>query len=155
MPVGVIAGAALAVGVGSSVMQMSAQAKAARAAKEANRYQRQMNNLQSARQKLEAIRAGRQSAAGAQQAAENQGAAGTSVGQGGVDSIQSQTGGNVSFLDRYNFMADQASRYLQKSANAQAKGQMWGSIGELAGKVYGMTGGVNFKGPPPPEEKKK
>ena len=150
MPVGAIAGCGLAVGVGSSVAQMSAASKQAKAAKEANRYQRQMNNLQSARQKLEAIRAGRQAQAQAAQAAENQGAASTSVGEGGVASIQSQTSGNVSFLDKYNFMADQASRYLQKSADYAAKGQMWAGIGEIAGKVYAATGGIQFKGPKPP-----
>lgn len=150
MPVGAIAGVALAVGVGSSVAQMSAASKAAKQAKEANRYQRQMNNLQSARQKLEAIRAGRQAQAQAAQAAENQGAAGTSVGEGGVASIKSQTSGNVSFLDQYNFMADQASKHLQKSADYQSRGQMWAGVGEIAGQVYAATGGVKFKGPTPP-----
>lgn len=144
MPVGAIAGVALAVGVGSTVAQMSAQQKAAKEAKKANQYQRQMNNLQSARQKLDAIRAGRQAQAQAAQAAENQGMSGSSIGEGGTGSIKSQTGGNLSFLDQYGFMADQASKFLQKSADYQSKAQMWNGVAQVAGQVYQATGGIKL-----------
>jgi hypothetical protein len=103
-----------------------------------------MNNLQSARQKLDALRAGRQSQAQAAQAAENQGAASSSVGEGGTGSIKSQTGGNLSFLDQYGFMADQASKHMQKAADYTSKAGMWAGVGEIAGQVYSATGGIKF-----------
>lgn len=152
MPVGtmIVAGASLAVGAGSAYMEHQSNKKAAKEAKKANRYERQKNELQSARQKMEALRAGRQALAETQQNAFNQGAEGSSIGQGGAGSVFSQTMGNLSFLDQYGYFSDQASKHLQKSANAQAKGQMWGAVSNLGFKVYGMTGGLKFKGPTPP-----
>lgn len=134
-PAVAIAAVGTAIAIGGAVGQMSAASKQAKAAKKANRFERQKNELQSARQKMEAVREGRRSAATAAQNAENQGVAGSSIGQGGVGSIISQTNSNLSFLDRYGYMSDQASKFLQKSADYQAKGQMWGAIAGIGEKI--------------------
>jgi ABC-type protease/lipase transport system fused ATPase/permease subunit len=152
MPIGTIA-AVVGAGalVGGTVMQMSASKKAAKEAKKANKFERQKAELQSARQKMEAMRAGRLAMAEAQQNASNQGVGDSSSGRGGAASIFSQTSVNLSFLDQYGYYSDQASRHLQKSANAQASASMWGAVAQLGGTVYGMSGG--FKGPKPPAPK--
>lgn len=151
MPIGIIAGVGAAAAIGGTVANISQQKKAAKEAKKANKFQRQMSELQSARQKLEALRAGRQSMAQAEQSAANQGVSGSSSAQGGAGSIFSQTSGNLSFLDQYGYMADQATLHLQRSANASATASMWGSIAQLGQQVYSAAGG--FKGPPPPKGK--
>lgn len=145
MPHAVLIGAAV-VGagamVGGTVMQMSAAKKAAKEQKKANRFERQKSELQSARQKIEAIRAGRQAAAVASQNAENQGVAGTSIGMGGVGSIISQTNANLSFLDKYGFLSDQASGALQAAAGHQSKASMWGAVAGLGAQIYSASGGI-------------
>jgi len=153
MPIGVMAGVGLAVAVGGTVAEISAQKKAAKQAKAANKFQRQMSDLQSARDKIQALRQGRQSLAQAQQAAANQGVSGSSIGEGGAGSIFSQTMGNESFLSQYGYMADQASMHLQKSADYSARAGMFGAIAGLGSEVYSEAGGAAaFKGPPPPKK---
>ena len=142
-----LAAVGTAIAAVGTVAQMSAASKQAKAAKAANRFERQKNELQSARQKMEAVREGRRSAAVASQNAENQGVAGSSIGQGGVGSIISQTNSNLSFLDRYGYFSDQASKNLQKAANYGAKGEMWGAIAGIGEKIA-STG--SFTGPKPP-----
>lgn len=146
-PAVAIAAVGTAIAVGGTVAQISAGRKQAKAAKAANRFERQKNDLQSARQKMEAVREGRRSAAAVAQNAENQGVAGSSIGQGGYGSVISQTNSNLSFLDRYGYYSDQASKMLQKSANYGAKGQMWGAIAGIGDKIASHG---SFKGPKPP-----
>jgi hypothetical protein len=161
MPVGAIIGGVGAVlGGGAALYGAAKSAKATKqqtkALQQANTFERQKTELQGARQKMEALREGRRSAAMAQQAAENQGVSGSSIGEGGVGSIQSQTGGNFTFLDRYGFYSDQASDALQRAANYGAKASMWSSVSSLGMSLFSASGGFGaiggvFKGPPPPK----
>jgi hypothetical protein len=144
----ILVGVAAVATVGGAYMQYEQGKKAAKAAKRANKFERQKSDLQSARQKIEALRAGRQAMAQAQQNAENQGVSGSSIGQGGAGSIYSQTAGNLSFLDQYGYFSDQASASLQKAANAEATGRMWGAVSDLGSKAFQAMGG--FTGPTPP-----
>jgi hypothetical protein len=147
----IIAGVAAIAAVGGTIASISAQKKAAKQAKKANAFERQKANLQSARQKIEAVREGRRAYASAQQAAANQGVADSSSAQGGAGSILSQTDANLSFLDRFGYFSDQASRALQKSANYTAQAGMWGQVAQFGSEVFQATGG--FKGPSPPTGK--
>lgn len=154
MPVAAVVAAVAAVtavaAVGSTVMQMSAQKKAAKENKKAARYERQKSELQAARERISAIKEGRQAFALAQQTAENQGVSDSSGASGGQGSIQSQTGANLSFLDQYGFASDMAYKHGQKAADYMADASMWGSIAGLSSSIYQATGGLKFTGPKPP-----
>lgn len=128
----IIGAAAMVVG---TIGAFKSEKKAAKAAKQANQFERQKASLQSARQKMEAVREGRRALAEVQQNAENQGVSGSSVGQGGAGSVYSQTNSNLSFLDRYGYYSDQASKFLQKSADAKAQAGMWQSVAAAGEKV--------------------
>lgn len=118
-----------------TVASIHEQRKAGKEAKKANQFERQKASLQSARQKMEAVREGRRALAEVQQNAENQGVSGSSVGQGGAGSVYSQTNSNLSFLDRYGYFSDQASRFLQKSANSRNQAGMWQAVAAAGQKV--------------------
>lgn len=151
MPVGVIAGIGVVVAGVGTYEQIKYQQRQAKEAKKANKFQRQMSELQSARQRIDAVRQGRQAQAVAMQQSANQGAEGSSIGQGGAASIYSQTASNLSFLGQYGFFSDQATEALQRSANAGAKSSLWGSIAGIGKEIYSASGGISFKGPPPPK----
>lgn len=158
--VGIIAAGAAVVGAGAAVVgtvqSAKFQKKSMRAQKEAAKFERQKNELQSMRQRVDAVRQARAAQATVRQAAENQGVSGSSVAQGGQASIISQMTGNLSFLDQYGFLSDQASQSLQKAANAQGNADMWSSIAGAGFALFGTSGGFDaiggaFKGPPPPQ----
>jgi hypothetical protein len=128
----IIGAAAMVVG---TVLSIKEQRKAGKEAKKANQFERQKASLQSARQKMEAVREGRRALAEVQQNAENQGVSGSSVGQGGAGSVYSQTNSNLSFLDRYGYYSDQATRFLQKAANSRNQAGMWQSVAAAGEKV--------------------
>jgi hypothetical protein len=54
-------------------------------------------------------------------AAANQGVSNSSAAQGGIGSIQSQLSSNVSFLDNFNLISDQASAKLGEMRKHEAK----------------------------------
>lgn len=146
----VVGAAALVVG---TVKTIKNQKKMVKAQKEAMRFERQKQELQSMRQKLEAVRTARNALADATQAAENQGVADSSSAQGGQSSIISQGLANLSFLDQYGFLSDQAGQALERAAKFQGKASMWSSIADAGSKLYSMSGGFEgrgFTGPSPP-----
>lgn len=154
----IVAGAAV-VGAGAAVVgTINANKNAKRSIREqqeAAKFERQKSELQSMRQRVDAIRAGRDAQAKVAQAAENQGVAGSSAAQGGQASIVSQMTGNLSFLDQYGFLSDQAGQALQRSMAFQGKSDMWKSVAGLGMQLFSSAGGVQgiagaFKGPPPP-----
>lgn len=148
----IIAGTALAVAGGSAVMQARASNKAAKATQQAAALDRQRMNLQSARERREAVRASRLAFAQSQVAATNQGAGATSSAQGAQGGIISQLSSNLSFLDRYNTLTDQASQQIGYANKFEQKARTWGSVGNLAWQVFGnaqtiadMTGANSAK----------
>ena len=132
--------AVAAVGTGASIYQGQ---KAAKQQKKAVAIQRQQADLQNARTQRDAIRASRLAYAQSQAAAENQGVAGSSSAQGGQGSIVSQLNDNLSFLDQYGLMTDQAQRHLGKAASLQSSASMWGDVAGLAFKVAGNANTVS------------
>lgn len=127
---GIGAGVA-AVGTGYSIY---AGERANKQAKKATKLERQRNSLAEARQKRDAIRQARGAYAAAQAAAENQGVSTSSSAAGGQGAIVSQLESNLSFLDQYGFISDQASKALGKA-------QSWTSSARLGESVanIGMT----------------
>lgn len=151
----IIAAGAAVVGAGAAVVGTINANRNARQAnqqqQQALQFQRQQQQLQSTRQRIDAIRSARDSYARVQQAAENQGVAASSVAAGGTGSIVSQLGSNLSFLDKYDFLSDQASRALGKAMEYEGRASMWGSIANFGFQVFGAAGGLGaFKGPTPP-----
>jgi len=100
--------------------------------------QRQMNDLAQARAKRDAIRSARAAAATARSNSENQNVAMSSGAEGGVSSIQSQLSYNLSFLDQYQTLADQASISLGKAQGAEYKMGLGDQVASL-----GMFGFAN------------
>jgi|SRR6478609_170239 len=133
----IIAGAALGVAAGSTVANINASNKAAKASQQAAALDRQRMNLQSARERREAVRASRLAFAQSQMAATNQGAGSTSGAQGAQGSIISQSNSNLSFLDRFNTLTDQASQQIGYANKFQQKAQTWNAVGNLAWQVFG------------------
>lgn len=150
MPVAaVIAVVGAVTAVVGTVAAISSQKKAAKQSKKAARYERQKSEMSAARERMQAIKAGRQAKGYAMQAAENQGVSSSSGAQGGQGSIDSQTGGNISFLDQYGYASDMASRHGQKAANYMGDANMWGAVASAGKDVMNTAAG--FMGPAPPK----
>lgn len=132
----IIAAGALGV-AGAGAYQANKNAKkAARANEQAAALDRQRMNLQSARERREAVRASRLAYANAQVAATNQGVGGSSGASGGQGSIVSQLSSNLSFLDRFNTLSDQASMQIGYANKFTQKAQTWNSVSNLAWSVF-------------------
>lgn len=156
----IIAAGAAVVGAGAAVVgTINANKNAKKSIQEqqnALAFQRQQQSLQSMRQRLDAIRTARASHSNIQQAAENQGVATSSVAQGGQASVVSQMNANLSFLDQYGFLSDQASKALGRAMAYEGKSNMWSSVAGLGLNVFSAAGGFGaiggaFKGPTPPK----
>ena len=123
---------------------------------EALAYQRKQNDLTAARQRRDAIRQARIARATAQNSAATQGVLDSSGNIGGLGSIQSQLGDNLSFLDTYNRFSDMASQALGRANVYGQRAQMAQTVsslgmagfnnadvlGGLANKVF-QAGGTN------------
>lgn len=129
----IIGVAAAVVGTGYSIY---AGERANSQAKKATKLQQQQADLSAARQKRDSVRQARMAYAQAQAAAENQGVSGSSSAQGGQASIVSQLNDNLSFLDQYGFISDQASKALGKAQSWRASAQMGGAIAGFGGTVF-------------------
>lgn len=132
----VIAAGSLAVGGVSAYQTNRNQKKAAKANEQAAALDRKRMNLQSARERREAAKASRLAYANAQMAATNQGAGGTSSAAGGQGSIISQFSSNLSFLDRYNTLTDQASVQIGYANKFEQKARTWNAVSDLSWKVF-------------------
>ena len=135
----IIAASALAVTAGGTYMNIKQGQNAAAAQRDAQAFQQKQANLQNARTQRDAVRQARMAYAQSQQAAENQGVAGSSASQGGLGSIASQLGDNLSFLDQYGFYSDQASRALGRANKASASADMWGGVANVGMSVFGNS----------------
>lgn len=143
-----VAATAMVVGTAASIKN---QKKSVRLQREAQRFERQKNQLQEARQRTNMIKESRAARANVTQSAENQGVADTSAAQGGQGSIQSQVSSNLSFLDQYGMLSDQASSKMNSAMGAQGNASMWGAIAGAGGQVFSAVGGFGaFSGPTPP-----
>ena len=129
-----IATAAAVTGTGYSIYQGQQVNKYN---KKTEQTQRQMNDLAQARQKRDAIRAARAAAASSRNSAENQNVATSSASEGGISSITSQLSYNLSFLDQYQTLADQASISLGKAQSAESKMQLGSQVAGLG--MYGIA----------------
>lgn len=142
-PAVIIAGASLAVAAVGTASSISSQKKQAKFQKKANQAQRAQDNLRAARERKEAIRAARASRGMAQQAAVNQGAEGSSVSLGGLGSIDSQLGSNLSFLDQFNSLSDQASVSLGKANQHGANAQTASAVAGFGMTVFSNSQGIS------------
>lgn len=131
----IIAAGAAIVGAGAAVV---GTVKSAKAQKKANKLQnqaldiqREQANMTATLQKRDAIRAARLAGGAALQAGENQGASTSSAAYGGYGSIQSQLNANLSFLDQYNSLSDQAGMLIGRANKANMKAQVFGSVANL------------------------
>lgn len=131
----IAAGSLAVAGVGTYQANRNAK-KAAAANQQAAELDRKRMNLQSARERREAVRAARLAYASAQMAATNQGANGSSMAAGGQGSIISQGNSNLSFLDRFNSLTDQASIQIGYANKFTQKAKTWDSVSNLAWTVF-------------------
>ena len=139
-PVAIIAGIGLAVAAGGAVMSYKAQQKQVKMQKRAQAAQRAQDNMKAARERREAIRNARIAAGSISQDAANQGVSGSSAALGGLGSIGSQLNQNLSFLDQYNRLSDQASIALGKANQYGVNAQTWGSVSSIGMRVFGSAG---------------
>ena len=112
------------------------QSKAAKATQRSAALDRQRMNLQNARERREAVRASRLASATAEMAAANQGVQGTSSAQGGQASIVSQLNSNLSFLDRFNTLSDQASQQIGYANKFSQRASVGQSVSNLGWQVF-------------------
>lgn len=101
-----------AVSVGASAYE---QSKGAAAQAQAADLERQRNDLMIAQKQRDTIRQADIMRGNAVQASANQGAALSSAAIGGQGSITTQMGENLSFLDTYGRLSDQASVDMSKA----------------------------------------
>lgn len=136
MPPVAIAAVGMAAAVGGTIYSVNQQKKAEKANQQAAALDRQRMNLQNARERRDAIKAARQAAAQSQTAAANQGAMDTSGAQGALASIVSQGATNLSFLDRYNILTDQASEAVGRANAASSRAAIGGSVADLGWTAF-------------------
>lgn len=129
----ITAGAAVA-GTGYSIYQGQQVNKYN---KKTEQTQRQMNDLAQARARRDAIRTARAAAASSRNSAENQNVAMSSASQGGISSINSQLSYNLSFLDQYQTLADQASISLGKAQTAESRANVGSQVASAG--MYGIA----------------
>lgn len=129
-----------AIGTGYSIY---AGERANKAGKKATKLEQQRNKLAEARQKRDAVRAARQSYAQAQAAGENQGVSSSSAASGGQSSIVSQLSGEMSFLDQYGFLSDQASKALGKAQSWNNSARMGAAVSDAAMTVFSNAGEIS------------
>lgn len=122
---------------GASAVAANKNAKKQVAAQnEALAYQRKQNDLAAARQRRDAIRQARVARAQAQNAAASQGVMDSSGNIGGLGSIQSQLGDNLSFLDQYNRFSDMGSEALGRANVYGQRAQLAQTVGNFAMSVF-------------------
>lgn len=139
MPLAVAALAVATVGTGYSIYNGE---RAAKENKKAQALQRQANQITEARNKRDSIRQARMAYAKAQQTAENQNVSISSSSQGGLGSIQSQVGSNLSFLDQISTINDQASAALGKAATFEQRSRTAGAVADLGFTAFSNSGAV-------------
>lgn len=137
MPLAIAALAVATVGTGYSIYNGERAAKENRKAQE---LQRQANQITEARTKRDSIRQARMAYAKSQQSAENQGVSISSSSQGGLGSIQSQLGSNLSFLDQISTINDQASAALGRAATFEQRAKTADSVAGLGFSAFGASG---------------
>lgn len=142
MPPIAIAAVALGVAAVGTAVQIKQGQKAAKANAAAAELDRKRMNLQSARERREAIKAARTAQATVAQNAENQGSAGTSGAEGGAGSIVSQGGANLSFLDQYTSLTDQASIQVGRAGRAQNRANQAGAVADLGWAVFNQSNNI-------------
>lgn len=142
-PAVIIAGAGLGVAAAGTFMSIKAQKKQAKYMKAANKAQRQQDTLRAARERKEAIRAARMSTGTVLQASVNQGSIDTSASLGGLGSIESQLKSNLSFLDQFNALSDQAGNLIGKANQQGANAAVWGQVAQVGEKIAQNSSGLS------------
>jgi hypothetical protein len=145
-PVAIIAGIGLAIGAVGAYESYSAQKKQAKLQRKAIAAQRAQDNMKAARERREAIRNARIASGQIEQAAANQGVSNSSAALGGMGSIEQQLNQGLSFLDGYNTLSDQASRYIGKANKAGVNAGMWGSVSNLGMTVFKNASSIAHPG---------
>lgn len=137
-----IAGAGLAVAGASAVSSYKNQKKALKEQESANEAQRKQADLSRARQNRDAIRQARMAFGAAQQSAESQGVGDSSASQGGLGSIQTQLGSELSFLDQFTGLSDQASIALGNAAKFQNRANTAKSVGAVGMAAFSNSDAI-------------
>jgi len=135
-PVAIIAGIGLAVGAAGTYMSVKAQRKQVKLQRKAQAAQRAQDNMRAARERREAIRNSRIAGGQIEQNAANQGVSGASATLGGLGSIGQQLNQNLSFLDQYNRLSDQATELIGKANKVGATAVTWQNIGQFGMQVF-------------------
>lgn len=128
--------------VGGTMYSIDQQKKASKQNRAAAEMDRKRMNLQSARDRRDAIKAARSAYGASQTAAANQGALGTSASQGALASIDSQAGSNLSFLDRYGSLTDQASVAIGRANDYNSNAAVGSAVAQLGWSVAGNSNSV-------------
>ena len=78
----------------------------------------------------------------AQQSAESQGVGDSSASQGGLGSIQTQLGSELSFLDQFTGLSDQASIALGNAAKFQNRANTAKSVGSIGMAAFSNSDAI-------------
>lgn len=124
-PVAVVIGAVAA--VGGTIMQYSAQRRAAKA----SRKQQELSTQRSNRQ---AIREAQLRRAEALSAASSMGVLGGSAIAGGLSSLGSQLGSGLGYSSQMSSLSADIEKFQQKAA-------MWGAVSGMGGSLFQAGGG--------------
>jgi len=117
------------------------QSKAARAQRRQAAAQMRMSNIEMQRQRIAQVRESRAKRAQILATSEAAGVVGGSGEAGGIGSIQTQLGANLSFLDTASAFRQYDYERGIETSKAMEKAAMWGAIGQLSGSIFSMAGG--------------
>lgn len=117
-------------------------AKAQEEQRDAIRMQRKQQALQEARQKRDMIRQSRMAIATTKNNSENQGVSGSSSALGGIGSIMSQLGSNLSFLDQYGQLSDRITNSNMRASKYAQTSQTLSDVASLAMSATGSSGQI-------------
>lgn len=141
----IIAAAAVTVAAGSAYASSQAQGKAADAQKEASRIQSNEQQAQADQQRRQQVREERVKRAQIEQSSNNTGVSNSSGELGSLSVLGTQTGTNISNIQRSTATATAISGQQQKAVDANTQAQNYSAIGSFAGSVFGATAGYAAK----------
>lgn len=103
--------------------------KAGKAQSAAIEREQRISDIQASRQRFAAVRSARKQRAFIRQSAENTGGAGSSGLAGSLGSLAAGTASEIGTNLEIASLSQEASSFLQKSADAQSRGAVYGAIG--------------------------
>lgn len=141
----IVAAVAAVVGTAASVQQNRQQKKANRAQRRATAEARRIEEMERQAEARERYRQMRRDRASTLQQVEYLGAADSTSGQGGVQSVRNAYNISAGFSNATNAIANRMNMFTDAANRYNYRGQMWGAVSNTAWNVASMSSSIAGK----------